>query len=119
MGYYTTFHGKLTFDKPLLDVPTFNKIRDLVEEEFDKYEVNLEPEKLEFNWLNGKFGDFEDQVRRVVTALKESGRKVFGEIIATGEEAGDIWRVKVTGSESRVHREDAKVRWPDGTVYTG
>lgn len=117
MGYYTTFHGELTFDRPLLDVDTYNKIKSLVEEEFGKWEVNLEPEKLEFNWLNGKFGDFEDQIAFVVDTLKKYGRRVAGEIVATGEEPGDIWRVKVHGSDSVVTREDAKIRWPDGTEY--
>ena len=61
------------------------------------------------------FRHLEDDIRKLIEELEQTGRKASGQIIVQPLHYGDggIWRVVVEGDE--VRKEDARLQWPDGS----
>ena len=55
----------------------------------------------------------EDEAQRLVDTLRGFGIRAEGQILVTGEETGDIWRLVFKGG--KVEKQTAEIRWPDGT----
>lgn len=61
---------------------------------------------------SGKTYELEKQVRALVAEFYEDGRVVNGLLRIEGEEAGDIWRIKIEANQVTV--QEAILMWPDG-----
>ncbi len=108
MGYYSRVRPSFKFDTPLTDeeLNTFFATYDYL-----GYLTAPEKDGIWDTNEHGKAYYLEDEIRLMVKT-----HPGVGEFIVEGEESSDIWRLLVNGSE--VKKEEATIRWPDGTEYT-
>lgn len=126
MGYYTTFDGRIEIDPPLTweeiretpwaDAEGFPELRIEVEEETVTTEVGEATLKKGVAVVPAQEDPYKGY--SILSTLKEilaafPDHAFSGEIRAEGEEAGDIWRMRIVNGKAI--REDAQVTWPDGT----
>lgn len=131
MGYTTQFSGHVTIE-PECDLTLFKKLRYVndndtrdwePEEElpdlFDEYAYRCDWRVLDngtaLTWDGGeKFYDADQWMKWLIDKLiAPTGRVVNGEILAQGEEAGDVWMIIV--KDNRVTRAESKMAFNEGT----
>ena len=107
MGYYTSFYG----DIALKSKKAIKIIKNLIKKEiypFDYSEVSFDKNTLNIN-VNGK--NWEEQIQKICLFVATLDKKSSGEISCEGEEAGDIWRIKV--ESGKVYVNYAKVSFSE------
>ena len=106
MGYYTDVNANLTFTPELDSLSAFLAVKEIGYPWSD-----ITSRGLRFN-DNGKFYGIDDEVKRLIEAVK-AHTTVSGTIIGVGEEQPDIWRIVI--KDNVATREEAQIVWPDGS----
>lgn len=126
MGYYSSLRGELTFDPPIISGADVAALSDYgyLRVETVKAIVTVGTQTthtgvavttgVEFDVSERKVHNLESEVRAFVSSVDSRNlTTVNGTIEVFGEDSTDIWRLIVENSV--VRREEAEVRWPDGS----
>lgn len=108
MGYYSTVRGELHYSEELDSIKAMREIQKLD----SVYGATVNELGIGWDWAQGKYYNLKADVAAIIELVKDK-TKVSGEILVSGEEAGDLWRILVKDNKMTV--EKAVVMWPDGT----
>jgi len=133
MSYTGSVDGQFAIDPPLkwsdiresrfyldnkgtvsIDDPGVVLLVDVDVKETDEGESTIRTSRLAVPWRESfDCRKLDKDVKALAEAMAETGRTVTGEMVVTGDYAGDIWRV--VADKDGVRKEEAKFQWPDGT----
>ena len=126
MGYYSSLSGQIDIDPPLdaRELRTCVWLRPTANIHVEISETQVDTDDGVLTKKSGptlvpygehtKAYDLEENVSAFVAEYAGSHR-CNGSITVEGEDAGDVWRIRVVNNV--VVRETARVVWPDGTEY--
>jgi hypothetical protein len=111
MGYYSRLIGSIGI-RPALSAA------EIADSPVKYFEIADDGTGLDFHTDEGKYYNIEEHLQEFVDHYPTHA--FSGTICVYGEDATDIWRMKVSSTitkiDTTVTKEEAVIRWPDGSV---